>query len=284
MKKFLTCITHACFFIFVFGCKNDIDTNAKLVSAKGYSLYWHHDLSSTEGRGLLFAFDAKEALTKDYDLEFDYTIKSSVILVRLVKVIDKGECPQFPGWGDPDLCNPNGKIYIPDKLLPPGKYSFEFIAENIKIVSQLDVTDEKVSINIPSNSKLSTNINEVYPIPKGLVFGSLVYSGSENRKHATSLIDDLVALGLTPATVPNHPYQYLDAQRNYHLNETSWEPDNHLISILFNTNGLDFKSIFDTAKSHFELSDNKLTGGIMSSNGDNVNMNPYDGIHVIYAK
>lgn len=284
MKNLLTYTSLTCFFIFLFGCKKEVDPDARLVSAKGYALYWQHDLSSTEGRGLLFAFAAKEALNKDYDLEFDYAIKNSVISVRLAKVIDKGDCPQFPGWGDPDLCNPNGKIYIPDKLLPPGKYTFEFIADGMKVVSQLDVSAEKVSITIPPNSQFSTNITEVYPIPKELVFGSILYSGSENRKHAISLIDDFAALGLTTATIPNYPYQYLDVERSSHLSETTWEPDNHSISLLFNMNGIDFRSIFHTATTRFELSEKKLSVSLMSSNGDSGNMGPHSETHVVYAK
>ncbi len=283
MKRIFTRTFLMCLYTFIFGCRNDIDPNNKLIAENGFSLSWYHGLYATEGRGLLFSFESKTSLKNDYDLEFDYSIKNSVITVRLTKVIDKGGCPQFPGWGDPDLCTPNGKIYIPERLLPSGKYSLDFIADNIKVTSQLDITDERVSINIPSNPHLSTSINEVYPIPKGLVFGNIVYSESKNEKYMSDLINGLSALGLTPATIANHPYQYLNTERNAHLQKSSWEPDKHSVSILFKTNGVGFKSIFETAKTHFERAENKLTISIMSSNGDQTNMNPSDGIHVVYG-
>ena len=283
MKKLLTYLSLPCFFIFIFSCKKEVDPNAQLRSEKGFSLYWHHDTFSQKGRGLLFDFTNNQRLTHDYDLQFGYTIKNKVITVKLLKATDNGECAKFPGWGNENLCESNGNIYIPDSQLPAGAYDFEFIAHSVKVSAKLDVSAEKVSLTVPSNPYFTNNIPAVYPIPIGLVFGSIVYSGSEKETIVTAMIDELSALGLKPATVPDYPYRYLDVKQNTHLQKGFWEPDNHSVSLLYTRNNVNFKSVFEVMKKNFELSGNALNIGLYSSNGDEAHASA-EGTTVFYAE
>jgi hypothetical protein len=269
------------FLIFLSSCKNQPDILFRTIGNENFSLYWHHDASFEKGRYLLFELTSVKGLKNLYNLKFEYFIEGQNISVRLIGAEDTGACPRFPGENS-DICYSRGKILIPERLLPPGKYNFAVITANTRTVSELVVTEEKLTLNIPSNSGLSCGSKDVFPLPKNMLYGAVVYEGPENGKLATAFINEMDSLGLKPATLPNHPYRALDVATNYHLHKTDWEPDNHSISLLYIKNK-DFKTIFELAQKYAELSDNQLTMGLFTSNGDEAHLGGYDGNRVYYA-
>ncbi len=82
------------------------------------------------------------------------------------------------GGDDPNKCNASGEFYLTDKELSNGIYSLTIIMPNFKVTSELTITDEKFTLDIPANKYLSSSIKYVYPIPKNILFGSVVYRGS----------------------------------------------------------------------------------------------------------
>ena len=144
------------------------------------------------------------------------------------------------------------------------------------------MTDEKVTLKIPTNKFIKSSIENVYPIPPNLLFGSLVYEGSSNTNDAENVLDSLTELGLSQTTVPNYPYRHLTVDENEHRPVSHWEPDNHSIGFLYKMNNTDFKTIFEESKKYFNQTN--LNIYLYTSNGDQGFMSKAEGITVVYAK
>lgn len=281
MKNFVS-LTFLFLFCFCISCKKEDDIGISILRDEGLGLYWDHNVSDY-GRQYLFNFISNKSTRDEYEFKFAYAISGNVVTVRLEEVIHKGKCQKFPGpWGD--VCTSDGVMYIPEEELPTGNYDFKLVIGNVSITSKLTVENDKVTLDVPPNSLFSNNIPTIYPLPKGLIYGSVIYSGKENEKFAKNLLKDLETLDLKPAVLPPYNYRYLDPERNQHLQVASWEPDEHSISIIYRSNA-DFKSVFDITKKHFELSGKKLTIGIFStSKANEIHISPYEEPRVYYGK
>ena len=267
----------------IFSCENDDRISIPIIN--GLSLYWDHEVFGDEGRRLRFEVSTTNEFDNDYELEFNTSIVDKSIKARLIKSIDKGKCQYFPmpvvGEDDPNKCNASGSFYLSDKELDNGIYSFKIITSSFEVTSELAVTDEKVTLEIPLNKYLKSSIDNVYPIPPNLLFGSLVYQGSNNTNDAEKFLNELTKLGLIDTTVPDYPYRHLSVDEYGHPPESHWEPDNHSIGFLYKMNSTDFRTIFEESKKYFNQTN--LNIYLYTSNGDQGLMNKTEGITVVYA-
>jgi hypothetical protein len=268
----------------IFGCEND--DKMSLPTINGLSLYWDHEVFGNEGRRLRFEGYTTNEFDNDYGLEFFTSIKDKSITARLVKSIDKGKCQYFPmpvvGDDDPNKCHASGDFYLSDEELDSGIYSLKIITPSFEVTSELIVTDETVTLRIPVNEYLKSSIKNVYPIPKNILFGSVVYQGSNNTNDVEAFFDNLTNLGLIETTVPNYAYRHLSVDGNGYPLESHWEPDNHSIGFIFKMNNIDFRTIFEESKTYFNQTNLNLY--LYTSNGDQGFMSKTEGITVVYAQ
>lgn len=260
--------------------------NVSMPTINGLSLYWDHEIFGEEGRRLRFEVSSTNRHDNKYELEFNTSIIDKSIIVRLVRSIDKGACPYFPmpiiGNDDPKKCNATGGFYLSDKQLVAGTYSLSIITPDFEVTSNLIITDEKITLEIPANEYLTSSIEHVYPVPQGLLFGSVFYQGSNNTTDAQGFLDELTKLGLTDTNVPAYNYRHLSVDDNGYPLNSNWEPDNHLIGFLYKINSSDFETIFEESKKYFN--NTNLNIYLYSSNGDEASMSKLEGINVVYAK
>lgn len=281
MKKALYHFAMLFLLSFVFSCeKKDLEINR--AGREGFGLYWHHEVFGNS-RHLLLDFTNNEGLRNDYDLHFEYTVKGREINVWLADATDRGACPKYAGWGDSELCYSNGSVRIPDKELPAGTYTLSVFTNKMRSVSELVVATDKISLHIPPNSPLNSTIKEVYPIPRDILFGDILYDGTQNGKFAQNLIKELTLLGLRPAEIPPHDYRGLNIENKPHLSEETWDDDKHSIRVIFAMTK-DFRQVMEVVQKHYELSDRKLKIGLFSSNGDQAYLNLGDSDRIIYAE
>jgi hypothetical protein len=264
-----------------FGCKKDSNTDDSLPFVNGLSLYWDHEVFGDEGRVLRFEFYETKEYGNIYELKFEYSIDHQDILIKLTDKIDKGKCPRFPTAGGIDtLCTPKGLISIPEKLLPKGTYTITLKSSNFEVKSELEVGNEKITLVIPSNEFFASYIKVVYPIPQNLVFGSVVYLGSENTESANYFINDLTTLGLQKTQIPNYPYRHLSVDDNGNTENSHWPADNHSLGFIYKMDN-NFKAIFNLAKEHFNKANINIY--LFSSEGDEARLSKTDGIDVRYS-
>jgi hypothetical protein len=275
MKKYLLTIILG---LTILGCnKEEFQINPN-VRVQGLSLYWDHEVFGEEGRRLRFEFYENKPFENTFDLVFKYKIKDNEIIVVLVDKVNKGKCPQFPGWSD--LCTPKGGFSIPDKLLTEKNYTLTLKTFDFEIKSNLLIDDEKYTLAIPSNVNFSSSIKYVYPIPKNLLFGSVVFTGNTNMEAAKAYFEDLKKLGLTEATIPNLPYRNLNVGEDGKTVNEQWDPDNYKMGLLFNME-IDFKRVFELSKEHFNKTN--LNIFLFSSKGDQARLSKNEGITVVYG-
>ena len=278
MKSKLILILIFLWGICICGCEDELGDYVSISNLDGLSLYWDHEVFGDGGRRLRFEFYGTDEFENDYELKFKYIIHRKTISIRLVNIIDAGKCPSFPGM-DP-LCSPRGGLSIPDDQLNIGTYTLNLETPYFETNSELIVDNEKITLKIPPNKHFSSSINEVYPIPPNLLFGSVVYSGDENSQYAEDFFNDLLNLGLTKTKLPNYPYRHLSVDEEGNAIERHWEPDNHSIGFIYKMNN-NFKDIFKLAKKHFKKSNINIY--LYSSQGDQGLMNKNDGITVVFA-
>ena len=268
----------------IFSCDND--DSLPIPTINGLSLYWDHEVFGDEGRRLRFESFTTNEFDNDYDLEFNTSINDKSITTTVVKTIDKGKCQWFPmpstGDDDPNKCNASGGFYLTDKELSSGIYSLTIIMPNFKVTSKLTVTDEKVTLDIPANEHLSSSIKYVYPIPKNILFGSVVYKGSNNTDDANEFLVYLSNLGLIETTVPNYPYRHLAVDETGRLTNSNWQDDNYSIGVLYKMNNVDIKTIFEESKKYFDQTN--LNISLFTSNGDEAHFSKSEGITIVYSK
>ncbi|MCF0074362.1 hypothetical protein LZD49_28015 [Dyadobacter sp. CY261] len=257
-------------------CKNRDELN--VMDKEGLGLYWHHEANVERGRHLLMSFINVNASTDKADYKFEYQIQGRVIDVRLVEKISKGKCQVFPGPNG-DQCQSWGNIYIPETALSEGTYKFRLQTGKAIVTADLIVGHDQYELKVPANSYFTNNIPVVYAIPRNIVFGSVLYKGDANEPLARALIDDLMKAGLKPAVIPTHPYSYLAENNQTHLSNTFWEPDNHLINLVFSWEG-DFKKVVEICKKHFELSKKQIGIGLWNSDYmEQITADPNGGVN-----
>ncbi len=248
------------------------------------SLYWHHEVFSEHGRILEFEFYENQGYENKYELIFDYKITNQDIVITLKDKIDKGKCPKYPmpkPGSDDGLCKPKGGFYIPENELSEGVYSVTLRTLTFELYFRLKVDKDKYTLDIPNNDKFSSRIKEVYPIPKNILYGGVVFAGKNNMPKAEAFINDLSKNGFTPATVPKRNYRHLSVDDNGKPINSHWSPDNHNFKFLFKLDK-GFDKAVELAKKHFNGS--HLNIYMYSSNGDQARFSQVEGILVKYAK
>lgn len=269
------------FILTIPGCDKLPDSHGPLAELEGLSLYWDHEVFDTQGRVYRFEFYGTKKFENSYDLVFNYTINQRDILITLVDEIDNGECPKYPSpFGIDALCTPRGRIIIPESLISNGSYKVTIKTPNFEINSELIVWKDSTTLTIAPNEPLSCEIHAVYPIPLNLLFGGVVYSGTQNADDAEMFINDLLSLGITKTNVPDYPYRYLSVNKDGNAGDSYWPPDNYSIGLLYAFDK-NFKDVFNLAENHFNKSNINIY--LYSSNGDQALLNKIDGVRVVYA-
>jgi hypothetical protein len=266
--------------LFVFCACEKQGEYVNLKEINGMSLYWHFTASNEDGRYLLFEFYGNEAFENSYQLVFDYKVTSKSIIVSLVDIIDKGECPKYPGdWNTG--CVPSGNFIIPETELPKSDCDFILKTPNFSVTSRMIFDQDIITLEIPENSKFTTSIKNVYPIPANILYGSVVYYNSQYTQAALDFLTGLEQLNLTKTTLPDSPYRYLLLDENGKPIYSDWPPDSHSIGLLYQMNE-GFDKIVEVATSHFNNSNINIY--LFSSNGDEAHFSKIDGIHIFYTQ
>jgi hypothetical protein len=282
MKLRITSLT--CLLIFaVSGCENN--DLSPVPAIEGLSLYWDHEVFGEGGRRLRFEFNSSNEFDNDHELVFDYSIDGNSITAALIESIDKGKCQYYPmpttGNDDPHKCHASGGFYIPDEALSTGIYSFKIVTPDFEVTTALNVSDEQVTLTIPANEHLTTSINHVYPIPANVLFGSVVYEGSDNAQDASDFLEALTSAGLTEIVLPDHSYRHLSVDENGEAIDSHWADDDHALGLLYKMNS-DFDTIVELSKEHFHKTN--LDIYLYTSNGDEGLMSQRDGITIVYGQ
>lgn len=188
------------FLLFLTACNDQDDFS--IPELQGLSLYWDHEVFGDEGRRFRFSFMAQNQFDEQHTLIFEPSVKDRVITFKMVRSINQGECPKFPmptlPPNDPSRCDAEGRAFIAENQLPPGSYSLHVVTPFFRETAELTVGREVVELNIPPNPHFYTSIPKVYPLPKDLLFGSVVDSGDEKLETGRSFIKELENLGLVP--------------------------------------------------------------------------------------
>lgn len=258
----------------LFGCKEDAPNAA--ISADGLSLYWDHEIFGEEGRRYRFEFQTQKSLSEQYELIFQKSITGNVITARLIGTSSQGQCLPFPG--PKPGCISKGGFSIPEKDLPPGTYTINLITPTFSESGRLTVTAEKAVLDLGTNNQFTSSVQQVFPIPRQILFGSIVYTGSGKKQAANELIAYLSTLGVTPVTLPDHPYRYLSSESS-HLATQDWPVDNHLISLVYSMNR-SFRNIIGDLKRYIDQTSPPLSIYLYSSLGGEVRLSETERIFI----
>jgi hypothetical protein len=262
-------------------CTKQPTTEVVMESIDSLSLYWDHEIFGEGGRRLRFEFYGNVEFENSYELVFDYTVENKFISIILVDAIDKGKCGTFPTPDGLDsLCLPRGLVEIPDNLLPVGSYTITLNTSNFTANGSMVVGREKISLNFSSEQKVKTSVSDVYPIPKNILFGSVVYSGDENTEVANNFVKSLVASGLNRTSVSPFPYRHLRVDESGEPLNSSWGTNNYSIGLLFSMTK-EFSEVVGIATTHFEQSNINIY--LYSWKGDQARFSKIDGVNITYA-
>ncbi|MDD4756625.1 MAG: hypothetical protein PHG29_11150, partial [Prolixibacteraceae bacterium] len=193
--------THLIIFILaiiVLGCNKDDFPIDEKASVEGLSLYWDHEVFGEGGRRLRFEFYENMEYENSFELVFDYKIDGKNIIISLIDKVDNGKCPKFPTPNGIDsLCRPKGNFFIPDNKLIESDYLVTLKTYDFEVKSNLTVNEDKFILEIPTNENFLSSITTVYPIPENLLFGGVVFKGTENTQQATAFFEELETIGFT---------------------------------------------------------------------------------------
>lgn len=259
-----------------FGCEKE---NYYRPDIDAVSMYWDHEVFGKEGRRFRFELSGTQQFRNFYELNFGYSIQNNVITVTLDNVTDKGPAQVFPtGNGLDSLDNPRGNFWIPEKLLPIGRYKFVLKLSHQTVEAEMLVDKDSVNLNIPSNSILSSGVTTVFPIPKNILFGGIIYKEGTGNTSADKFFNDLKTLGLTQTSLPDYAYRNLKVDVNGVIPMSTWPPDNVDVGILYTLNK-SFLDVFEIAKSNFY--ENNIEIALFSSNGDEAHLYKSSGITLV---
>jgi len=231
-------------------CSCHKEQEGSIDSVNGLSIYWHHVGISYEGRYLLFVFYEIDSYINDYELIFSRTINDDEIVIKLEDKELLGECKQYPGWEDPDLCTPSGgfRLYEQDINKLPIKLTVQ--TPNFSTTAILDFSDVKYTLDVQEQDYLSCNITEVYPIPPNILYGYVSFRGEENRIHAENFFNDMEELGFEETSVPNYPYRYLSVSDNGIPEDYTSPPDNYGLGFMY-TYQNNFNQAYELAEQYY---------------------------------
>ncbi|WP_114750209.1 hypothetical protein [Pleomorphovibrio marinus] len=250
----------------------------------GLLIYWDHSIFGTEGRSYRFSFSYSNHLENQYNLVFIPKIKGNTITITLARVEDRGKCPWFP-MPTPaalqGLCQSHGLVEIPDTWLTESRYKLRVVTPYFSQEGNLYIGATTTTLEIPDNPHLSSSITEVYPIPKQLLMGSVVFKGAENLQVVEKFKSELANLGLVETSIPDYPYRHLMLGEDGGARNESWEPDNFSVGLLYKLTA-DLRTVVELAKTYYENYD--LNIFLYSSWGDEARFSQQSGIHIRYAK
>jgi hypothetical protein len=270
--------------LLLFGCKKDKDNIGPTASVKGLTMYWDHEVFGKEGRRLRFEFYETKTYRKDYKLLFDYKIEGNNIIVVLRDKISKGKCKQYyTPYGKEDHCSPRGRFNIPEDSLLNRKhdrYNFILKTSNFEAKAELIVEKDRFIITDSDNKRFPNGRKEVFPIPKNLLFGSVVFTGIQNNKDALNYFNSLKSIGLIETTVPNYPYRHLIVDDSGKIADKHWPEDNHALTLLYKID-IPFEKVVELTKDYFSKTD--LNIYLYSSMGDQAFFSKHEGLTILYA-
>lgn len=260
----------------------EIDYNDSLIGISGLSLYWDHEVFGTEGRRVRFEFYDIVKHQFDYELDFRYSLNNKTLNIYLVDTINQGECAVFPSPDGLDTtCTSRGGFYIPDSLLINGNYKLNLNTKDFKINCDFMVNDSSYQLIIPENDNFVSSISQVYPIPRDIINGSIVFKGSENIESANKLKEDFLSLGLLETSLPNYPYRHLLVNDDGTPIDDTWPPDNYSFGLVYKSNGISFKQIVEISEKSYSTTD--LNIYLYSGIGDQARFSQREGITIVYA-
>ena len=262
--------------------KNTI--NDTLASVDGLTLYMQHDVFGEGGRRLSLEFSETKQFKTNYSLVFQYKVINDTIAIRLIDKIDTEKNKKVKvvyGMPGSSLKTPRGRLALPDNLLSEKDYYFIIETSNFKVESKLTINNDKIVLDIPENKYFSCKKNIVYPIPKDLVFGSVIFYGDKDNECVAKFFKEFEAVGMTNVQVPNYPYNHLSVNDNGNP-EIQYSPNGqNNIKFLYKMD-TSFRKAARLAKKWYRKKLN-IDYYIYSSNGDQALLDKFNGIVTTYA-
>lgn len=266
-------------FLIFLGCQKDEHPLFFKGFEDGISLWWSHEVFGEGGRRLQFEFSGKEGYEHQYALHIDHFVNGNSIIIEINNFINKGDCQKFPRQL---LCSASGRFSIPEFLLTNDYYDVILKTPFYEITSNLIIGDEKISLNIPDNPHFSSPVEEVYPIPKDILFGNVVYKGLEFEQIALDYVSDLASIGLEKTTIPNYPYRHLRVDENGEAINRHWQDENYKIGLLYKMN-IDFIDVVGLSQRHYNKSGKKISISLYSWKGDQALFRKGEGVTIVYG-
>lgn len=268
------------FLIFIgFLLSNCSKEESEIAKINKISSWWNFSYLSNQGRGLHFSFydDVKRA--NEFDLIFEWSIMGQNIIVELVNLKDKGPCPVFPSPDpNPDKrCTSDGSIFIPEDKIPPGDYNFIIKSEALNVVSRLNFDGIKYTFIIPDTNLFSVHKKEIYPMPKNILMGSVVYEGEENTQIAKDFINELNSLGFANTIVPNFDKIPLFGVDSLGIPKSEHWQDIHFSRNFVCTMSDNFKMAFDLGLKYYHANP-KINIYLSSSHDELARLSQLDGV------
>lgn len=267
------------FICFLFLNCNHGYSDDNLAEVKGLSLYMCHDVFGEDGRRLTMAFSETQQFEKLYKLELQYKIVDKKIIIS---VIDKTEIKNRNNGFHDNLHTPRGHMFIPDSLLLKGNYSLEIRTANFQVKSKLKVTNDVIELKIPNNKYFSCRINKVYPIPKDLLFGSVIFYGEKDNKVIAKFFEEFEKLGVTKTTLPNYPYKHLTVDDSGRPIGKFYPDGQNVLRFLYKMD-TDFREAAKFMKKWYWKYHPSIYFGFYSSNGDQALALDKDGINTFFS-
>lgn len=242
--------------------------------------YWRFNVFGENGRGISLEFYNTETRKREYELNFNWYVSNQDIVIELIGLEDKGECPEFPNTDG--KCISKGQIFIPEQLLPLGDYNLVLKTQKFEVQSMFSFDSAKYTLLIPPNEHFSSSIIEVYPMPKNILHGSIVYTGDGNNKFVRDFIDELNDAGFSNTIVPHFdkiPMSNVDS--NGVPKEENWPPDKYSLGFVCSMNN-NFRGAYDIAAKYFNAYDINIY--MFSSNGDQARLDKVEGITTVFIE
>lgn len=271
-------------FAFSISILKEVAGKDTLASVEGLNLFLQHDVFWEGKRSLCLEFSETKQYKSNYSLVFRYQIINDTIIIRLIDKIDTTKKKRIKvsyGMHNSSLNIPRGRLAIPDNLLSEIYYYIIVKTADFEVESKLTVGNDKIVLDIPENKYFSCEKNIVYPIPKDLVFGSVIFYGDKENECVAKFFKEFEAVGLTNVKIPNYPYNHLLVNENgRRVNEYLPNGQNN-IKFLYKMD-TSFRKVARLAKKWYRKKLN-IDYYIYSSNGDQALMDKFNGIVTTFA-
>lgn len=267
------------FICFLFLECNHSYSDDNLADVKGLSLYMCHDVFGEDGRRLTMAFRETQQFEKLYKLELNYKIIGEKIIISF---IDKVEVENRNKNFHDNLYTPRGHMFIPDSLLTKGKYSLIIETAKFRKKSRLIVTKGLIELKVPKNKHFSCPINKVYPIPRDLLFGSVIFYGKKENKVIDRFFEEFEKLKFTKVVLPNYPYKHLTVDDSGRPIDEFSPNGQNVLRFLYKMD-TDFKEAAKFMEKWYWKYHPSIYFGFYSSNGDQALALDKNGINTFFS-